>query len=167
MSVDVATRAVTPLIAEPMVNEFNPELSPDGHWLAYQSDETGQIEISVRPFPNVLNGGKWIVSRNGGTRPLWSRDGHELFFMGGGVQNSGGSPLMSVAVTTTPTFQAGPPRQLLPGPFYSGLASRTYDVSPDGQRFLVIKSPGSGRSTSRLIVIENWFTELTRLAPTK
>ena len=166
LTLDLATRTSKPLIADPTANEWNAELSPDNRWIAYQSDETGQQEIFVRPFPDV-NNGKWTVSRSGGTRPHWSADGKELFYMGGGAQNSGGSPLMSVEVTTTQTFQAGAPRQVLVGPFYSGLASRTYDVTRDGQRFLVIKSAGNGIATGRLIMVENWFGELRRVAPVK
>jgi eukaryotic-like serine/threonine-protein kinase len=164
--VDMATRKMSPLLADAMINESNGEVSRDGRWLAYQSDETGQIEIYVRTFPNPA-GGTWKVSNSGGTRPRWSPDGRELFFMGGGTQNSAGSPLMAVTVNTTPTFQAGQVRQLLPGPFFSGLASRTYDITPDGQRFIVIKSSGGGLPNSRLVLVENWFQELRRLAPAR
>ena len=84
--------------------------------------------------------------------------------MGGGSQNSPGSPLMVATVTTTGgTFQAGSPKQLLPGPFFSSLASRTYDVTKDGQRFIVIQTSG-GPASSRVVLVENWFEELRRLS---
>lgn len=162
-SVDLGTRMMVPLLADPMVNEANAEISPNGRWLAYESDETGQFEINVRPFPDI-HSGRRTISNNGATRPAWNPAGGELFFMGGGSQNSPGSPLMAVTVTTADgTFQAGSPRQLLPGPFFSNLASRTYDVTKDGQRFIVIQTSG-GPASSRVVLVENWFEELRRLS---
>ena len=72
----IGKHASTPLLQTPF-NEQNANLSPDGHWIAYQSDQSGRAEVYVRPYPNV-NAGRWTVSTKGGTRPLWSRDGREL-----------------------------------------------------------------------------------------
>jgi serine/threonine protein kinase/Tol biopolymer transport system component len=154
----------TALLADPMTRTLNPEVSPDGRWLAYESIQSGQTEVFVRPFPDV-QGGRWQISRSGGTRPLWAKDGHELYFMAGTAINSAGEPVITVTVETASNFRAGNPTQLFPGPYFSGLAGRTYDISADGQRFLMIKTVGQVASTSRIIVVENWFEELKRRVP--
>ena len=158
--------ASTPLLTGPF-NERNAEVSPQGRWLAYESDESGQYEIYVRPFPNV-EGGRWQISVNGGTRPLWSRDGRELFF----VTLDG--RLMSVPVQTDSGFTPGNPSLLLAdthlGPSVGGSPGRNYDVSPDGQRFLMIKEGEGSEDASaapRIIVVENWHEELRQLVPTE
>jgi Tol biopolymer transport system component len=142
--------------------EANAELSLDGHWLAYQSNESGQDEIYVRPFPNVA-GGKWQVSPSGGARPLWGRDGRELFY-------ESRRALMRIPITTVPTFQAGPPSKLFDGPYFYGALERTYDVSPDGRRFLMIKESGGrveSAASARLVLLPHWFEELKRRLPSK
>ena len=143
-------------LSEPLVQtkfrEMNAELSPDGRWFAYQSDESGRDEIYVRPFPNA-SAGKWKVSSSGGTRPLWARSGDELFYESAGA-------LMRVAMTREPTFEAGTPARLFDGPYVYGALERMYDISPDGKRFLLIKeSPASDEPppTPRLIVFRDLF----------
>ena len=163
--VDVRDKRVTPVLAQPMINELNPEVSPDGKWLAYQSDESGQNEVYVRPFPGVQDG-RWQISRAGGTRPRWSKDGRELYFLAGAAINTGGAALMGVSVDTTPAFRAGNPAQILPGPYFSGLAGRTYELSQDGRRFLMVKEQSTS-ATARIVAVENWFEELRQKAPTK
>ena len=127
-------RRVQPLIQGPLVDR-NPEVSPDGQWLAYESNDSGQLQVFVRPFPDV-NKGKIQVSTAGGAQPLWARNGQELFYIApGGV-------LMSVPVKSGTTWTAGPPTRLFEAPYFrggGGSDSRTYDVSPDGKRFLMIK----------------------------
>jgi serine/threonine-protein kinase len=151
------------LIARPIVGETNAEISPDGRWLAYQSNESGQLEIYVRPFPDV-QGGRWQVSRAGGTRPLWARSGREVFYF---AYSASGGTVMAVPVESSSGFQAGNPSKLFAGPYYAALSGRTYDVSPDGQRFLMIRAAASAvNNTPRIIVVENWFEELKRLVPT-
>jgi serine/threonine-protein kinase len=110
-----------------------PALSPEGHWLAYQSDESGQPEIYVRPYPTV-EAGKWQISSNGGEAPRWARDGRTLFFLGP-------KSLMASRVESTPSFTFQTPEALLDRGKYvlSTPAPLQYDVSPDGQRFLVLK----------------------------
>jgi len=150
------------LIARPIVIELNAEISPDGRWLVYQSNESGQHEIYVRPFPDV-QGGRWQVSRAGGTRPLWARSGRELFYF---AYSASGGTVMAVPIESNSGFQAGNPSKLFAGSYYAALAGRTYDVSPDGQRFLMIKAAASAvNNTPRIIVVENWFEELKRLVP--
>jgi serine/threonine-protein kinase len=158
----------TDLLANPKFAEMDPDLSPDGRWLAYESNESGRLEIYVRPFPDVQSG-RWQISRDGGTRPMWARNGRELYFMAGGLYNStAGSALMAVSVETSPAFRAGNPQQLLPGPYFSNLGNRTYDVSADGQRFLMVKRAGQTAATpDRIIVVDNWFEEFKRRVPVK
>jgi serine/threonine-protein kinase len=141
-------------------NEINGVISPDGRWVAYQSNESGQFEIYVRPFPDA-NSGRWQISTGSGTRPLWARSGKELFYVG----PSGA--VMSVAVEGGSTFRSGSPTRLLEGPYFlnAGNKGRTYDVSPDGQRFLMIKV-GRGSAPTSIIVVQHWFEELKRLVPT-
>jgi serine/threonine-protein kinase len=157
----VGDRRPVPLVQTAFV-EANGELSADGHWLAYQSNESGRPEIYVRPFPNVATG-KWQVSTSGGTRPLWARNGQELFYESMGA-------LMRVPLTTGSTFAAGNPTKLLDGPYFFGAPGRTFDVSPDGRRFLMIKDadvPDAPAPSARLVLVQHWFDELKRRVPTK
>jgi len=147
-------------------NERNAELSPNGRWMAYQSDESGQFEIYVRPFPNVEDG-RWQVSNAGGYKPLWSRDGRELFYLVG--LREVGVRLMVVPVQTDPTFVLENPQELLEWPYSSAAEGRTYDVSPDGQRFLAVntiplKADGDV-SPPQINIVLNWFEELKERVP--
>jgi len=157
-----------PLI-QTMFTERNAEISADGRWIAYESDESGRFEVYVRPFPNVESG-RWQISTNGGTRPLWARSGRELFYL----DRMG--PLMLVTVQATDTtFRAGNPVKLFDTRYFgigSGNSGRTYDVSPDGQRFLMIKETvptdqGSTAQAAGMVVVLNWIEELKRLVPAK
>ena len=142
-------------------DELNGEISPDGRWLAYSSTDDGIPEVYVRPFPNVT-AARWQVSAKGGTRPLWARNGRELFYMGAGT-----GTVSVVPIEPGPTFKAGPPQILFEGAYLFGSPNglRTYDVSPDGKRFLMIKSPVDSQDSApmSLIVVQNWFDELKRL----
>ena len=144
-------------------NESNPTVSPDGRWLAYQSNESGQVEIYVRPFPNV-NTGRWQISTRGGTRAQWSRDGRELFFyVGAGTRGT----LMAVPVESGSTFRAGVPRMLFEGNYPApNIPGGLYDVSRDGQRFLMIKGDDAEAAPRTLTVVQHWLEELKRLVPT-
>ncbi len=139
-------------------NESVPLFSPDGHWLAYISDESGRFEIYVQAYPGP--GGKWQISTEGGAEPLWNPNGRELFYRSG-------DKMMGVDIATQPSFSAGKPRVLFEGrynPAY-GTASN-YDVSPDGQRFLMIKPNETGEaSPTQINVVLNWFEELKRRVP--
>jgi Tol biopolymer transport system component len=162
----IGERRPRPLVQTPF-DELNAEVSGDGHWLAYESNESGRSEVYVRPFPNV-DAGKWQVSTNGGTQPLWARNGQELFYESMGA-------LMRVPLTLGSTFQAGTPRKLLEARYLlrtlgGGPSARMYDVSADGQRFLMIKeSSGADEHppSARIILVQNWFEELKRLVPMK
>ena len=158
----VPTPRVEPLV-ETRFQERGGIVSPDGRWLAYESDSSGRFEIYVRPFPNVGDG-QWQVSTAGGVQPLWARNGRELFFV------APDEALMTVPVELrSASWTAGTPTKLLEGRYYTGGGtqfSRHYDVTPDGQRFLVLKESGDEASTSQNIsVVQNWTEELKRLVP--
>ena len=131
----------------------SPTISPDGHWLAFVSDETGRNEIYVQPFPQL--GAKWQVSNEGGRAPRWEpNQGRELYY-----QN--GDKLMAVTIRTRPTFAAAGPRVLFTGPY----GELGYDVAADG-RFIMVER-GESEATTQINLIQNWFEELKRRAPTR
>jgi serine/threonine-protein kinase len=154
---------VTPFLSS-RFNETFPEISPDGHWIAYTSDESGRREVYVQPFPGP--GGKWQISNEGGTEPLWSRDGTQLFYQQLWSQRE--NQVSAVDVRTGPVFSAGKPRLLFTVQSYSGMSSiRTWDISPDGKHFLVVKmEERKSRPLTELVLVQNWFEELKRLVPT-
>jgi serine/threonine-protein kinase len=159
------THRVTPLVQTPF-NEQNGIISPDGRWLAYEANDSGRFEVSVRPFPDV-NGGHWQVSTGGGTRPLWARNGQELFYA------SPSGALMRVGVERGPSWAATTPTLLIKEGYATvsgSFSGRTYDISPDGQRFLLIKEGGGSEQTAApvtLIVVQHFDEELKRRVPTK
>ena len=103
------------------------------------------------------------MSKGGGTRPLWARTGRELFYLATG---SDGFRVMAVPIQPGTSFTAATPQALFEGRYFVDSEGRTYDVSPDGQRFLMIKNAGTAEAAPQIIVVENWFEELKRLAPT-
>jgi Tol biopolymer transport system component len=149
--------------AEPFLktrfDESVPRFSPDGHWLAYTSNESGRYEIYVQPYPGP--GGKWQISTEGGTEPAWNSNGRELFYRSG-------DKMMAVDIATQASFAAGKPRMLFQGPYERTAATApNYDVSPDGQRFLMLKPADTGESApTQINVVLNWFEELKRRVPT-
>jgi hypothetical protein len=157
---------------ETRFSEHTARISPDGRWLAYSSDESGRREVYVQPFPSL--DGKWQVSTDGGTEPTWSRRGDEIFYRGeGGV--------FAVRFSSAPTFAPGPPAKLFADQYSKVNAHTGYDVAADGRRFLMVKddvpqvqaAPGStaeqasltAAEAPRIVVVQNWFDELRRLAP--
>ena len=145
-------------------NEYRPAVSPDGRWIAYESDESGQLEIYVRPFPDV-DTGKWLVSLGGGQEPDWSPDGRTLFYFGP-------TSMMEAAVGDGPTFTSDTPKPIFDHSQYGtpGVPPRAYAVSPDGQRLLMEKASaaadGNGAAL-QIIVVQNWLEELQRRVPTE
>jgi serine/threonine-protein kinase len=142
-------RRLRPLIQTPS-DKIWVRFSPDGHWLAYVSDETGRNEVYVQSFPNL--GAKHPISNGGGTRPRWAHDGRELFY-----QN--GNETMAVPIATQPIFSAGAPRLLFSG--YGG-----YDVARDG-RFVMVQHARSDEGATQITLVQNWFEELKRRVPTR
>ena len=156
-----------PIIAGPD-SQRDATLSPNGRWLAYQSNESGQAEIYVRPYPDI-DSARILISRDGGSHPLWSKDGSELFYLT--VPIGTGGALVTVTVDTGSSFSAGLPEQIFEDIFISPIQGRqVYDVSEDGQRFLMLQAPGQGdyqNVVGDIIFVQNWFEELNRLVPTE
>ncbi len=139
-------------------NESAPRFSPDGRWLAYISDESGRWEIYVQPYPGP--GGKWLISTEGGTEPVWNPNGRELFYRSG-------DRMMTVEIKTQPGFSAGKPKVLFEGQYLPTPATfPNYDVTPDGQRFLMLKPSEQDQAATQINVVLNWFEELKRRVPT-
>jgi Tol biopolymer transport system component len=163
-----------PEAAEPLLNEPTSEegaaISPNGRWIAYQSDESGSFEIYVRPLPDV-GLSKFQISTSGGTRPLWRRDGRELFY----IVDDASLRVMAVSIDDESGFRAGTPRLAIEGD-YSGFISpnqgrHVYDISLDGQQFLMLKNAGTANSNDEprtdFVIVQNWFERLRRDAPVR
>ena len=156
-------------LASPVVSHGGPrrdavrrtwaEFSPNGRYLAYvwAESETGQSEVYVRPFPDV-DGGRWQISTTGGTRPAWARSGRELFYL------DASNTLTAVPVQTSgSTFSAGKPAKVFDAKYSTPLPPRSYDVSADGERFLMLKDSAAGdpnATPASMVVVEHWFEEL-------
>ena len=154
-------REVAPLL-HTALSEENGEISPDGRWIAYTSNqgEGGREEVYVRPFPDV-EAGRWQISTGGGIEPLWAPSGRELFY-----RTQGRLMSVPVAAQSGATFEFGSPSVVLETRYYLVGEGRNYDVSPDGERFLMIKEGTATESeTQQIIVVQNWFEELRRLVP--
>jgi serine/threonine-protein kinase len=154
----------SPLLPEPLIHtaavELSPDLSPNGRYIAYQSQESGRPEIYVRPYPRTGDGW-WQVSQDGGSRPRWARDGRELFYL------DQANRLMVVPVETAGgAFVHETPAILLHTPYARPVENtHPYDVSPDGQRFLMVKEDPSGPARTGLIVTLNWHEALKAKLP--
>jgi Tol biopolymer transport system component len=137
----------------PASQEEAPRISPDGRWLAFSSDLSGRYEIYVTSFPEP--GARRPVSLDGGTEPVWSRDGRELFYRRG-------REMIVASVETRLEFRVRERSVLFEGPYIQWRYHSDYDVHPDGRHFVMVK-PGAEEQSARLVVVLNWFEELERL----
>jgi len=144
----------TPLLSSASSRNY-PVASPNMRFIAYQSNDSGRSEIDVRPFPTVHEG-RWQVSTDGGTHPVWARDGRELFFVGPNRQ------LMAVSVDSTRAeLRASTPARVLSASYYHTEFPTSYDVAPDGTRFLMIKEDPAVRAPNTpIVMVLNAFTSL-------
>ena len=142
-------KVVRSLLVTPF-DERNPAVSPDGRWLAYVSNETGTSEVYVRGLAE--GSGRSIVSRGGGTEPVWARSGRELFFRAN-------DSVYVVTVTPGAEFRGSSPRALFGGRFITATVTN-WDVSPDGQRFVMVRSTDAVSSGTPLHVVLHWFDQL-------
>jgi len=145
-----ASRRLRPFLDTPSSKTWT-QVSPDGRWVAYVSDETGRLEVYVQSFPT--GGVKRLISNDGGTRPRWGRDSRELFY-----QNRGKT--MAVTIDSRSELAIGTPRELFSGP-YGG-----YDVSRDG-RFVMVHLGNPDAGSTHITLVQNWFTELQQRVPTR
>jgi serine/threonine-protein kinase len=135
-------------------DEKNAALSPDGRYMAFESDLSGKLEVYVRPLPNV-DDRQWTVSTAGGSKPLWAASGREIFYL------APDGKLMSVSVDPTRGLEMGKPVELFDtGLYFVGAVGRNYDVTRDGKRFVMIKNPASGAGGMAITVVVNWAEEL-------
>jgi len=168
--------AIVSLAGEPVVeariatdsSEQRPTISPNGQWIAYQSDESGTIELHVRPFPHV-NAGNWLVSIDdgSGTNPRWAPDGRELFYVNG-------ETIIRTTVETEPAFASGVPEPLFERPgvplYFYGPEAVGFEVASDGERFLMLRATNlddDALMPKQFVAVNNWFEELERLVPTE
>jgi Tol biopolymer transport system component len=152
------------LVTTPGAISAQADFSPDDRWLAYSTFPVRQVY--VQPYPALDR--RVQVSTDNGSAPAWRQDGRELYYA---EDASAGGPLrirlMAVPITTTPTFSAGTPRVLFEGPFRIDGPFRGYDVTPDGQRFLMVREvPQQRARVSQMVLVQNWLEELKRLVPT-
>ena len=153
---DIRSGRVTPFLESPATEAY-PDFSPDGRWLAYASDESGQREVYVRAFPGP--GAKHMISAGGGNQPLWARDGKRLYYRDD-------SHVCAVDIRTDGSFRAGKPRELFDDSAYGwGFPIRSYNLSSDGKRFLMVREEKRAPApVTELALVENWFEEVRRLS---
>jgi eukaryotic-like serine/threonine-protein kinase len=153
---DLNKRTAT-LFLETPADEKGPMISPDGNWITYTSDESGQDEVYLRPFP-VAGDAVYQISDGGGVMPKWATNGQELFYWSN-------DRMMVVEVETDPSFRPGAPRLLFEGLNQYDVRTRGYDVHPGGDRFLMVQE-GEGFAQNQINIILNFDEELKRLVPT-
>jgi Tol biopolymer transport system component len=136
-------------IATTQFAEYAPRLSPDGRWVAYASEESGTSQVYVRSFPGP--GALVPVSVDGGTKPVWSPDGHKVFYVNE-------SQLIEASVVTSPTFSVTSQRTLFEGRYETGFRHAGYDVGLDGKSFLMLRPVET--KGDQIVVIRHWATEL-------
>jgi Tol biopolymer transport system component len=159
----------TPLVKTP-VNERYAAFSPDGRWLAYSSEFGGDFRVFVEPYPPT--GGKYQLPADTGRNLVWSPDGKQAFYLSGGLQGGNGlSRLMVIDIRTQPSFTFGKPEPLPIDGVVAVTNGTSYDVSPDGRRFIVVMPTGEPEtakpSTAQINIVVNWLEELKARVPAK
>ena len=151
LDIGVIENGTPRMLAPTEFNERAPRFSPDGMWIAYESDRSGQSEVYLTPYPGP--GEEQLVSTGGGADPRWSPDGREIFYRVGAGQ------INSVSVRTTPSLDLGAPQKLFDIP--DMVVGAGFDVHPDGQRFVVVRGRGSESGSTQINVVLNWQEEFT------
>ena len=160
---NIRDRRVTPFLNSRFLEAY-PEIAPDGRWIAYVTGEPGRMEVYVQSLAGPR--GKWQISHEGGAMPLWAPNGGQLFYRSGDRGRE--ERAWVVDIRTEPGFSASKPRLLfeMTG-FGGGIPIRTWDISRDGRRFLMVKqAEGRLQPITELILVQNWHEELKRLVPT-
>ena len=155
---------------EPLIqtnaDEEHPAIAPNGQWIAYVSDETGDLEVYLQRYPDL--GDRRLVSVGGGVQPIWSPDGRELLYGRGGPPDAMMRVTVDVAGNDGSALTVGTPEFLFDYRYRADRNSRGFALSPDGQRLLMIKLPGppaDGEASAQIILVQHWFEELQRLVP--
>jgi serine/threonine-protein kinase len=165
LDMSTADRRAVPVVQTP-AGEQDPAFSPDGRWLAYSSDESGRDEVYVQPYPGP--GPRIVVSPDGGLAPAWRGDGRELYYHSRPTVK--GTTMHAVPITVADSkLLAGTPRTLFTGQFVLSVGTHGYDVTPDGQKFLMVQPPRDPprQPPSQMVLVENWVDELQRRVPSK
>jgi len=153
------------LLASDKYFETGAQISPDGQWIAYASNNSGQYQIYVRPYPEVGSGGPWLVSTSGGEYPLWSPDGKELFYRIGNT-------IMGIPIEPGVIFKKkGRPQELFQGNYVAFTGGGMWDIHPETKRFLMLKEgtttneESAATTGNRISIVLNWFEDLKDRVP--
>ena len=167
---DVTTHDAPPAIAPAVGNTAvgGADVSPDGRWVAYHSDESGGYQVYVQAYPGGVP--RFQISADGGISPIWRRNGRELFYVRENAPAAGGGAadisIMTVPVTLAPAFTSGTPKELFKGDYEVNRPARAYDVSHDGRHFLLLQArERAPERITQMRVVQNWHEELKRLVP--
>ena len=151
------------MLTDPSVFEGHPAISPNGQFIAYSSDESSRYEVYVSPFPDV-GGRRSQISQGGAREPAWARDGSRLYY-----RTQDEAVMVEVPIEWDPAFRPGTASELFEGDYEFPQAGRHYDVSPDGERFLMLKRAvqgnGGDEGIPQINMVLNWFEELKERVP--
>jgi len=152
-----------PFFHTPNVDERHPSFSPDGHWIAYSSNESGIFQIYVRPFPGTPSGGKWQISNSGGMYPVWSHNSRELFY-----RTADNQMMVAHYSVNGDSFVRENPREWSETRLANIGPVANYDIAPDGKRIIAILPGGPAeQKAEHLVILLNFFDELRRRVPVK